>query len=112
MARKLRARERVPVLGSDGRTDLGSCEVRKFTRAKGNPLKEILVSDPQGRPVASISVFRLHSRVRCGELEAEAAPVDSKQAAAVARAALAAAGGGPAAVIGAVIAEAECPDKD
>jgi hypothetical protein len=62
MARKLRALEKVPVLSSDGRTHLGFCDVRKFTRSAGNPLKEVLVSDLQGRPVACILVYRLHGR--------------------------------------------------
>jgi hypothetical protein len=88
MNHQLKARETVPVLAHDGRTPLGSCTVAKYGRAAGQPIKEIIVRDTQEQTVALIFVYRLHSRVCCGTLEAEAVFVDSKQAAAVARAAL------------------------
>src|SRR5947208_16158698 len=88
MAHDLKAQERVPVLARDGRTSLGYCAVSKFGKDPGQPLKEIVITDTQDQPVAVISVFKLHSRVRCGDLEIEASWVDSKRAAEVARVAL------------------------
>src|SRR5262245_36899624 len=81
-------KEKVPVLAADGHTPLGYCEVRKFRREKGEPLKVILISDADDKEVATILVHIKHSRVVCGPLEELAAPVDSSDAAAVARAAL------------------------
>src|SRR5436190_20632926 len=88
MAHDLKAQEKVPVLARDGVTSLGYCAVAKFGKDPGKPLKEIVVTDTEGQPVAVITVFKLHSRVRCGDLEIEAKRIDTKHAAEVARVAL------------------------
>jgi hypothetical protein len=107
MPRRLRAQEKVPVLGSDERTVAGSCAVRKFARAVGKPFKEVTVLDPHDRPVARILVYRLHSLIACDDLEVDAPPIQSKDAARVARAGLEALPGDAAAVLRAMTAEAE-----
>jgi hypothetical protein len=88
MASQPKSQETKPVLADDGRTTLGSCEVKKFRRIIGEPLKEIIVRDTEKNIVATIFVYRLHSRVHCGTLVVEGKPVDSKRAVEIARAAL------------------------
>jgi hypothetical protein len=107
MRRRPRARDTVPVLGSDGRTTLGTCEVRKFGRTVGEPYKEITITDLAGRVVARLTVYRLHTRVECDPVEGDAAPVDSKKAVRVAQAALEAAWEGPDAIYRAIVDRAE-----
>jgi hypothetical protein len=107
MARRLRAQETVPVLGTDERTVAGYCAVRKFARTVGKPFKEITVLDPEDRLVARLLVYRLHSLIQCDELEVDAPPIQSKDAARVARAGLEALPGDAAAVLRAMTAEAE-----
>lgn len=107
MDRSLRAREKIPVLGLDGRTFLGYCEVWKFSRAAGNPIKEIRVTDFADLPVAQIFVYRRHSRVQCGSLEANVAPIDSRQVVEVARAAMEALSREPETVLSAIAARVE-----
>ncbi len=88
MAIEPKAQETKPVLANDGRTVLGSCEVKKYHRVIGEPRKEIVIRDAAMNCVATIHVFRLHSRVHCGDLVVEGQPVDSKRAVEIARAAL------------------------
>lgn len=80
--------EQIPVLADDGSTPLGYCAVKKFRRVKGEPLKEIAISDTDRNSVAIIFVYKLHSRVHCGALAVETEPIDSKHAVHIARAAL------------------------
>jgi hypothetical protein len=107
MRRRPRARDTVPVLGSDGRTTLGTCEVRKFGRTVGEPYKGITIADLDGRTVARLTVYRLHTRVECDPVEGDAVPVDSKKAVRVAQAALEAAWEGPDAVYQAIVRRAD-----
>jgi hypothetical protein len=87
MASRPKLQETKPVLADDGAI-LGFCEVKKFRRIIGEPLKEIIIRDPDKEVVATIFVYRLHSRVLCGPLTVEGKPVDSKRAIEIARAAL------------------------
>lgn len=102
MANKILAHEKVPVLASDGMTCLGFCDVTKFMRSAGEPLKEIVISDMQDRPVARLAVFIRHSRVHCETFEELTDPVASKKAALVAQAALEVLAEGPSAILHAI----------
>jgi hypothetical protein len=84
---RLSKRETLPVADADG-TLLGSCAIRKFIRQAGKAYNQILLFDLDRRRVAEICGFRLHSRVCCGECEANCKRIDSKDAVPVARAAL------------------------
>ncbi|HYV40091.1 MAG TPA: hypothetical protein VE988_30675 [Gemmataceae bacterium] len=88
MATEPKAHETKPVLAADGHTTLGFCEVKKYRRSSGQPLKEIIIRDTAMTCVATIYVYKLHSRVHCGSLAVEGQPVDSKLAVDIARAAL------------------------
>ena len=87
MAIQPKLQETKPVLADNGAI-LGFCEVKKFRRIIGEPLKEIIIRDADKNVVATIFVYRLHSRVLCGPLAVEGKPVDSKRAVQIARAAL------------------------
>jgi hypothetical protein len=88
MADETKAQETKPVLAEDGTTILGYCEVSKYRRIIGQPLKKIIIRDMAKNCVAMINVYRLHSRVHCGSLVVDGEPVDSKRAIEIARAAL------------------------
>lgn len=103
---QLKSQETKPVLASDSTTLLGFCEVKKLRRILGEPLKEIIVRDAAKNIVATIFVYRLHSRVHCGTLELEGKPVDSKRAVEIARAALEA-GNDPEAMVAAIQNESQ-----
>ena len=106
MAIEPKAQETKPVLAGDGRTVLGSCEVKKFRRIIGEPRKEIVIRDTDLNCVATIVVFKLHSLVHCGDLTVEGEPVDSKRAVEIARAALES-GGDPQAMVAAIQNESQ-----
>src|SRR3954447_7156293 len=86
--REVIAKETLPVADGDGKTVLGTCTVGKFTRTAGLPYNLIEVRDADDNPVAEICGYRLHSHVRCDDLETICARIDSKDAVAVARVAL------------------------
>jgi hypothetical protein len=88
MAIRPKLQETKPVLAGDGCTTLGFCEVKKFRRIIGQPLKEIIIRDADKNTIATILVYKLHSRVVCGPLAVEGKPIDSKRAVEIARAAL------------------------
>lgn len=97
--RRLRGFAKVPVVSRDHGTVLGYCQVGKYSRAIGQPYKKILIMDLGGRVIACIHVYRLHSRVQCGDLEECVAPIDSSRAFVIAQEALEASPGGDMAVL-------------